>query len=216
MKKLISASEIRELASKGEVVLRVDDNTLITPSARDCAAESGIKILTGTDSLAASSRSSSMNSAFVDEPSSDQVAMITRLVMAVLEKQGNSCSHTFVKECDPGGLRLIRGGTVTCSPFDTGDPTAVVGLTDIVNTRESPNMGAGFMTVEKSGFDWVLNYEEFDVILEGSLEVTVNGVTYCGKAGDVFFIPKGSHIRWSSPDRARFFYVTYPANWAGQ
>lgn len=215
MKKLISLAEIRQISAKGEKVLYVDSDTLVTPAARDAAAEAGLKLVQGSAPCAAPVVPAQPLQPTGTGRAGVDIALITRLVMEALAgKAPSEEAPAFVKESDGGGLRLIRGNTVKCEPFDTGNPHAVVGLTDIVNTRESPNMGAGFMTVEKSAFDWELNYEEFDVILEGTLNITVNGHTYSGKAGDVFFIPKGSKITWSSPDRARFFYATYPANWA--
>lgn len=217
MKKLISLSEIKKMASLGEKVLYMDGDTLVTPSARDAAAEAGLRLVEGTApqcSLQQPVPSVQPLGTAGAGPGALDIALITRLVMEALSVKAAPDAAPFTKESDAGGLRLIRGNTVKCEPFDTGNPRAVVGLTDIVNTRESPNMGAGFMTIEKSSFDWELNYEEFDVILEGTLDITVNGRTYSGKAGDVFFIPKGSKITWSTPDRARFFYATYPANWA--
>lgn len=214
MKKLISLSEIRKASSAGEKILYLDGETLVTPAARDAAAEAGVKLIQGAAPAVAKP---AVESPVVTPPvggAGVDIALITRLVMEALAGKAPAEAPAFVKESDEGGLRLIRGSTVKCEPFDTGNPRAVVGLTDIVNTRESPNMGAGFMTIEKSAFDWELTYEEFDVILEGTLDITINGRTFSGKAGDVFFIPKDSKITWSSPDRARFFYVTYPANWA--
>lgn len=218
MKKLISLSEIQEMTTRGEKVIYLDKNVLVTPAARDAAAEAGISLKQGPIPTPVPISGYSIGDSRADNGGSNavDVSLITRLVLEVLSGMKNPSSEKFVKESDAGGLRLIRGNTVRCEPFDTGNPQAVVGLTDIVNTRESPNMGAGFMTIDKSAFDWELNYDEFDVILEGTLEVTINGRTYQGKAGDVFFIPKGSKITWSTPDRARFFYATYPANWAEQ
>ncbi len=149
------------------------------------------------------------------EEKSIDMDLIYKIVKEVLaQSMGTMIQKSFDKECDPSGLKLVRGNTVECDRFETGNPNSKVGLKDIVNTKESPNMGAGFMTIEKSSFDWELCYEEFDYIVEGNLDITINGKTYHGKAGDVFFIPKNSKITWSTPDFARFFYVTYPANWA--
>ena len=33
--------------------------------------------------------------------------------------------------------------------------------------------------------------------------------------GEIIFIPKGSDIQFSVKDKARFIYVTYPADWQG-
>jgi len=217
LKKLISLSEIRQISSQGEKVLHVGPDMLLTPAARDAASEFGIKIVYGLipamAAVAPAPKAEPVLSTSTGTAGMD-IALITRLVMEALAGKAQNDSPGFIKESDGSGLRLIRGNTVKCEPFETGNPNAVVGLTDIVNTRESPNMGAGFMTIEKSAFDWTLNYEEFDVIMEGTLDITINGNTYRGYAGDVFFIPKGSKITWSTPDYARYFYATYPANWA--
>jgi ethanolamine utilization protein EutQ len=46
------------------------------------------------------------------------------------------------------------------------------------------------------------------------LQITIDGRMLEGRAGDVFYIPKGSKIRFGTPWRTRVFYVTYPADWA--
>ena len=45
-------------------------------------------------------------------------------------------------------------------------------------------------------------------------EYTIDGKKYTANAGDVLFVPSGSKVIWGSPDKARVFYATYPANWA--
>ena len=53
-----------------------------------------------------------------------------------------------------------------------------------------------------------------DYVIEGTLTITIDGKTYTAHAGDVLFVPANSKVVWGSPDRARVFYATYPANWA--
>lgn len=48
MKKLVTAKEVEASAASGQKVLYVDDNTIITPAAKDAAREAGITISTGT------------------------------------------------------------------------------------------------------------------------------------------------------------------------
>lgn len=233
MKKLITVREIQECKNSGENKIYVDNNTLITPAARDSALENNIDFVEGIEQEEVKQVEAPVSSVKVEEKEKsktleDKVALklneeeksidmdlIYKIVKEVLaQSMGAMMEKSFDKECDTSGLRLVRGNTVKCDRFETGDVNAKVGLKDIVNTKESPNMGAGFMTIEKSSFDWELCYEEFDYIVEGNLNITINGKTYHGKAGDVFFIPKNSKITWSTPDFARFFYVTYPANWS--
>jgi ethanolamine utilization protein EutQ len=72
------------------------------------------------------------------------------------------------------------------------------------------------MEMDHSAFDWTLNYDEVDYIIEGRLEVRKDGRTTSANKGEVIFIPKGSSITFSAPDFVRFMYVTYPADWANQ
>ena len=63
--------------------------------------------------------------------------------------------------------------------------------------------------IDYEGYKRVIDY-----VIEGTLTVTIDGTTYCAHAGDVLFVPSGSKVVWGSPDKARIFYATYPANWA--
>ena len=80
--------------------------------------------------------------------------------------------------------------------------------------KDESHISAGFLVIENSSFDWELTYEEIDYVIEGTLTVTIDGTTYTAHAGDVLFVPSGSKVTWGSPDKARVFYATYPANWA--
>lgn len=141
-------------------------------------------------------------------------ALVARVVQEVLVQLGLGGAAGGPRiERDPSGIRLVHGQTVALAPFDTGKPQDKVALADLLPIKESPRMAAGFMTMENTAFDWELNYDEYDYIIEGTLQITINGRTYTGQAGDVFYIPRGSKITFGCPDRVKFFYVTYPANW---
>lgn len=43
-----------------------------------------------------------------------------------------------------------------------------VGLTDLVTGDDGSSMAAGFMQWENAFFPWTLNYDEIDMVLEGS------------------------------------------------
>lgn len=116
----------------------------------------------------------------------------------------------FHKETDPSGVLLVRTDTVRCQSFEGRQD---VRLRDVTTLEEAPRMAAGVMEVEGTRFPWTLSYDEYDVVLSGTLEIRVGERTYTGHAGDVFYIPKGSSISFCSPDKARYVYVTYPADW---
>lgn len=116
----------------------------------------------------------------------------------------------FTKEKDPSGVLLVRTGTVQCESFEGRENVRVK---DITTLDEAPRIAAGVMEVEKTSFPWTLSYDEFDVVLSGTLEIKVGERVYTGHPGDVFYIPQGSSIAFQSPDKARYVYVTYPADW---
>lgn len=227
MKKLVTASDIKNLISSGRKSLCFEPGTIITPSAKDLAAELGVVIESGPRRETAPAACPTAppaaepadciagacgTAAGANEISPALIAQIVREVLASVP--GIQAEGAMVKEEDPSGLRLIRGSTVNCESFNTGNPRDKVGIKEILNIKESPNMATGFMTIEESSFSWDLKYEEMDYIIEGTLEMTVNGKTYRGQAGDVFYLPSNATVTFSSPDKCKFFFVTYPANWA--
>lgn len=223
MKKVICVRDIKEIISKGQKVILIEKGDIITPSAKDAAVEFGIKIEYAccNDGDKKNTQMESICTKIISKANDENVDydMIYRIVREMLTASGQIANDKnsetcFTKERDSSGLLLIKGDTITCDPFDTGNPSENVGMKDIVNIRESNNMGAGFMSIDHSDFAWKLNYEEFDYIVEGHLNITINGKTYSGEKGDVFFIPKDSDIVWNAPDYCKIFYTTFPANWA--
>ncbi len=116
----------------------------------------------------------------------------------------------FQKEKDPSGVLLVHTDTVKCQSFEGRHDVRV---RDVTTLEEAPRMAAGVMEVERTQFSWTLSYDEYDLVLSGTLEIKVGDRTYTGRAGDLFYIPKGSAISFCSPDKARYVYVTYPADW---
>lgn len=124
-------------------------------------------------------------------------------------------SSTAERVVDPSGLVLVRGETVKLARFPGAGPDKNVGLADVITARDGSPMTAGIMSWgREDSFPWSLDYDEVDLVLEGVLQITIDGRTLEGRAGDVFYIPRGSKIRFGTPWRTKVFYVTYPADWA--
>lgn len=139
----------------------------------------------------------------------EQLRGIIEQVLRELDAGGGR-KDGFQKEKDPTGVLLVRSGTVKCESFEGRRDVRVK---DVTTLNEAPRIAAGVMEVEKTSFPWTLSYDEFDIVLSGTLEIKVGERTYTGRTGDIFYIPKGSSIAFSSPDLARYVYVTYPADW---
>ena len=131
----------------------------------------------------------------------------------ILASLSNISNTPYEAEKDTNGLKVIRGNTVKMDVFDVGDPNVKAYFQELVSKEES-KMSAGFLIIENSRFDWELTYEEIDFVIEGTLTIEINGKTFVAYPGDVLFVPSGSKVVWGSPDRAKVFYATYPANWS--
>lgn len=139
----------------------------------------------------------------------------------LMEKLSNTSSKScdYVREVAPGGVISVKVPTVKVDEsnrMDTGTESDRVYTKDLFTLEESPRLGCGVMEMTKTTFDWHLNYDEIDYVIEGELSIVINGHIVTAGPGELILIPKGSSIKFSVPNYARFIYVTYPADWAGQ
>lgn len=138
------------------------------------------------------------------------VEEIVRKVLAEAVKKDTE----FEKQVDPSGIMSVKLSTVKPEKFDTGKEGDNVLLKDILTLEESPRLGCGLMEMTETTFDWTLKYDEIDYVIEGTLEIVIDGRKVVGNQGDIILIPKNSKIQFSVPNYAKFIYVVYPANWA--
>lgn len=141
---------------------------------------------------------------------------LEKLIRQLVSEELNKTSSSMDKVKLENGLISVKGSSVKCEKFDTGCPTDEVNLKDVVELEESPHMGAGYMEIiNGKPFDWTLSYDEFDIVLNGTLEIKSQEGSVRASAGDMIFIPKGSKITFTCPEgeKVRFIYVTYPADW---
>lgn len=128
------------------------------------------------------------------------------------------------KLMEKGNGRTTAGPIIRLNPaeqkieekdrLDTGNAADQVYTHDLFSLSESPRLGCGLMVMEKTTFDWTLNYDEIDYVIEGSLTIRSKDGEVTAGPGELILIPKGSKIQFSVPNKARFLYVTYPADWA--
>lgn len=146
-----------------------------------------------------------------------QEKQLAEIIRKVVAEQSVRKSTQVEKTADEkSGVIAIRTPSVKPEPFDTGKAGDQVFLKDVFSLQESPRLGCGIMEMKASCFDWVLKYDEIDYVIEGRLEIIVNGEKIVGEAGDIILIPKDTAIQFSVPNFARFLYTTYPANWEDQ
>jgi len=148
-------------------------------------------------------------------------ASLEKLVRKLIAEQlgGDETNSIIDKTSDPSGIISVRVPTVKVSEKDrlnTGNNQDFVYTKDLFSLDESPKLGCGIMEMKDTTFDWTLNYDEIDYVIEGQLDIIIDGRKMSASQGEVIFIPKRSKIQFSVSGFARFLYVTFPADWANQ
>lgn len=148
-------------------------------------------------------------------------SVLEKLVRQIIEEKisgagnaANSATHR-----DISGITSIKLPVVKVDEsnrLDTGKASDVVYTKDLFTLEESPRLGCGIMEMKETTFDWTLNYDEIDYVIEGHLDIIIDGRVVSAGPGELILIPKNSKIQFSVPEYARFIYVTYPADWASQ
>jgi ethanolamine utilization protein EutQ len=110
------------------------------------------------------------------------------------------------------GVNMLELGPF---PVELHRPEMDVRLRDVVTAEHGLPMAAGVMSLREGSFPWKLDYDEVEYVIEGELHITTADQLVVGRPGDVIAVPKGSSITFGTPSWARFFYVTYPADWGG-
>ena len=148
----------------------------------------------------------------MDYNRTDIESLVRKILLEELAGKGSA------KRVCKAGVASISLPSLDVRPedrLDTGNPDHQVYTRDLLTLEESPRLGLGLMTMDKTTFPWHLDYDEVDYVIEGRLDVISGDEVMSAGPGEIIFIPKGSDIQFSVKDKARFIYVTYPADWQG-
>ena len=141
--------------------------------------------------------------------------LLEELIRKVIKEELEKSSEENYKQIDKSGVGVVKLNQMKKRVrMDTGNPKDQVTTTDLFTLQESPRLGAGLMEMKETTFPWTLTYDEIDYIIEGRLEILIDGRKVVGEAGDIILIPKNSKIEFSAPKYAKFLYFVYPANWS--
>ncbi len=221
MKKLICAKEVEALEKQGQKVMYIDDNTLITPSAKDAAAACGIEFSTEAPPAPTpqACNSAAAPAAAPAAPAQNGIdsELIYKALTALMEKgalgdvlQQIGCEQPYIAEKDPDGLvKLVRGNTAKWDVLDTGNPADKVFYNELIGADDGSSMNAGFMTIENCSFPWDVACEEIYYVVDGTLTVEKDGKVYTAHPGDALFFQNGAKLTFGSPDKVKVFYATH-------
>lgn len=192
MQKLICAKDVENLHAQGKHTIYIDSKTIVTPSARDAAESMQMQFVEETEP------------ALFDGMDSEKIYK----VMKVLMERGmlNDLFKPYEAECHSCGFKVVRGNTVQMETLETGQPGTKAFYQEVAGDGA---VHTGFLTIEASRFDWTIECEEHNYIIEGSVSITVDGKVFTANAGDVLYFPKGTKVVWDAAGKVKIFYATH-------
>ena len=227
MKTLLTEKSIRDLIAQGATSVCIDENTIVTPAARDAIKYNGLEVTDCTAAPTATATYSACIPAPTPAPAAAPAggdALSTEMIYNALKKmteQGllNGCFEAPASaEAAPytaenaNGFKLVRGGGIKMEVLELENPAdnGKVQYQELIGADVDSAMNAGFMTVDQCTFNWDVEPQEIYYVVEGNMTVTVDGVPHTAYPGDCLFIQKGSKVVFSSGNtKAKVFYCTY-------
>lgn len=237
MKTLLTERSIRDIIARGEKTVCIDEDTIVTPAAKDvikyeglevvgkqeapkpvatCSAAVGVPVSTMSSSVPAAAPAPAPAPAG-ESLSSEMIYQALKkmteqgLLNGFLENLGAASDAPYTAE-NANGFKLVRGGGIKMEVLELDNPAdnGKVQYQELIGADVDSAMNAGFMTVDQCTFPWDVEPQEIYYVVEGNMTVTVDGVPHTAYPGDCLFIQKGSKVTFSSGNtRCKVFYCTY-------
>ena len=226
-KQVITEADVVEAAEAGSKIIDAPlGECIITPGARDKALSLAININeTSVQGVSTSEVTrpaeetraeivvSEVTSLIKDRvPGSlapEQLENLVRKVVADRLTESpppkNSNPDQAVTEVD--GVCFIRGNMI---PGELSGPIPVeekVMVADAFKCSDDASLAGGYMEWSKASFNRIVDHNEINIVLDGELHLTVDGRTSVVKQGDMVYLPRGTAVQYSAPDRVRLACV---------
>lgn len=214
-RRVVTSADVHAASRLPDRRLHLAPGDLVTPLARDDAAELGVALVNGTSVALAPATPTNGSTGPNGAPAADDLeAAVRRIVTSLVDPTSAAPS----RPASPRPVVHVDGRSVQMAPFPLPGPPASMDcrLADVVTADEhGASVAAGFMSLHAGSFPWTLDYDEVEYVIEGELHLGTDAGTIVGRPGDVLYIHKGTSVTFGTPSWTRFLYVTYPANWAG-
>ncbi|MBP9533502.1 MAG: DUF861 domain-containing protein, partial [Bilophila sp.] len=86
-----------------------------------------------------------------------------------------------------------------------------VAVMDVLSPAKGDAASVGYLDWENLSFSWTFRRTEVLVVLEGDLNLSIEGTTFSAAHGDVFSIPAGTEVELSSSGHVRCATVAVAA-----
>ena len=191
-------------ATAGPAAPEVPPLTL-TPGVNPMSVEAAPAEPSSEDALVAAIRRgvlSALPSGAADE------ALIDRLIRSVLAETGRAPSETRPGVRQAGGVTHVDSKAQYWGGSRAKGSVAVM---DVLSPAKGDNAAVGYLDWENHSFSWTFRRAEVLVVLEGELNLTIEGTTFSAAHGDVFSIPAGTEVLLASSGHVRCTTVAVAA-----
>jgi len=107
--------------------------------------------------------------------------------------------------------RVMKLADAVFTPrFEYGDQAQVAQL---CGADDGSKLGVGIVRLKKSSIPWRIKYDEFILVLDGTLTITIGSEQLTASAMEAIWLPAGTSLTYIS-DEARLLYAIHPTDWA--
>ncbi|HEV7275887.1 MAG TPA: AraC family ligand binding domain-containing protein [Devosiaceae bacterium] len=92
--------------------------------------------------------------------------------------------------------------------------TGTTSIARVITGAFSEHMGGGLEYLENTVIEWTVTYDEILCIFEGRLTVEFDSGPQECEPGDIVWLPEGTHLKYIAKEKAGYFYVLHPVDWA--
>ncbi len=193
MKKLICIKDVELEHSQGNKVIYVEENTIITPAARDSARNLEIEFKTKIG----------VEKQMFEGIDNEKLLKVLQVVM----ERGllDEFMKPYQSEVHKSGFKVVRGNTVKMEVLETGTEGTQACYQEVISAGP---LAAGFLTIKDSKFNWEIGCEEMNYIFDGEVTIHVEGESFTAYKGDALYFPVGTKVVWEVKGEAKIFYFT--------
>ena len=135
-------------------------------------------------------------------------ALIDQLIRSVLAETGRAPSETRPGVRRAGGVTHVDS---RAQNWGSSRAKGSVSVMDVLSPAKGDNAAVGYLDWENHSFSWTFRRAEVLVVLEGELNLTIEGTTFSAAHGDVFSIPAGTEVLLASSGHVRCTTVAVAA-----
>ncbi len=202
MKNLICADDIIKAAKAGIQTVYIDNNTIITPSAKDEAEKANIFLSYSEQGSETANDSEGESLYYKALKAIAAKGNFGELLQALSQVVG----APFISLSDKSGsLKHIIGRTIALKPKKANCNALL--YSELVSKEDKCSMQTGFIELSGNNIEWDTQCDEVFHIVHGTVIVDKGDENFTAHQGDVLTFKRATCVKLSTEGTAKIFYV---------